>query len=113
MTDNITREQIVEDIKHNLATLNPRQVSDYAVQLSVLLSEIGEQLAFAEIEYAQKWDALRIHCDTDGQAEKKSKSTEEYYKRRMLEFRFKSTKEIVQSLKKRLQVLADEAVNRY
>lgn len=109
----ITREQIVDEIKKNLDTLTPRQISDYAVQLSVLLSDIGQDLALAEIEYAKKWDALRIHCDTDGQAEKKSKATEEYYRRRMLEFRFKATKELIQSLKKRLDVISDEARSKY
>ncbi|OGS35278.1 MAG: hypothetical protein A2293_08025 [Elusimicrobia bacterium RIFOXYB2_FULL_49_7] len=109
----MTREEIVEDIKNNLEVLTPKAVSDYTVQLSILLGELGTDLALAEIEYAKKWDALRIHCDTDGQAEKKSKATEEYYKRRMLEFRFKSTKELIQSLKKRLTVLSDEAHNNY
>jgi hypothetical protein len=113
MVETITREQIVSDIKENLATLSPRKVSDYSVQLSALLSEIGEDFALAEINYAKKWDALRVNCDTDGQAEKKSKATEEYYQKRMLEFRFKSTKELIQSLKKRLEVLADEGRNIY
>lgn len=108
-----TREVIIAEIKERLESLTPRQISDYSVQLSILLSNIGEDLAVSEIEYAKKWDALRIHCETDGQAEKKSKATEEYYRRRLLEFRYRSTKELINSLKKRLSVVCGESAARY
>lgn len=104
-----TRAGIIQDIQQNLETLNPRQVSNYSVHLSVLLAGIGEELAHSEIAYHKKWVEIRDNTETDGAAEKRSKASEEYYRRRLLETQFKSTKEIINSLKKRLDVLRDES----
>jgi hypothetical protein len=108
MSEINTREDILEDIKKNLETLTGREVSNYSVMLSALLARVGEELATAEVTYYRKWESIRLAVTTDGRAEKQAKGTEEYLNRRLLEIRFKSTREVIQSLKKRMDVLMDE-----
>jgi hypothetical protein len=103
-----SREGIIADIQANLETLSAREVSNYSVMLSALLARLGEQLAVAERAYYQRWEIIRLNVETDGRAERKAKATEEYYQRRLLDAQFKSTKELIMSLKKRLEVLMDE-----
>jgi len=83
-------------------------LSTYAIQLAMYLSFVGEESAKADMEYNQKWESIRVNCDTDGRAEKKSKATQEYYTKKMLEAKLASTKELINAIKRRLGVLSDE-----
>ena len=113
MTEITTREEIIADIKQNLATLTPDTVSKYSVMLSVHLASIGEQEAKADLAYHQEWERIRLAIDTDGGADKRAKATQEYYLKRLLEVQQKSTVQIIQALKKRLEVLRDESHGGY
>lgn len=104
----MTVNEIRKDISENLGTLTPRQISDYAVMLSVHLGSMSEGVARAEVTYNKKWETLRIACETDGMAERKSKASEEYYQKRLLELEFKAVCELIKSLKKRLSILEKE-----
>lgn len=101
-------EEIIIDLKTGLETLNPDVLSSYACQLSMHMAFIGEQYAKAEIEYNKIWEVIRMKCDTDGRADKKSKGTQEYYQKKMLEVQLSSTKELINAIKRRLGVLSDE-----
>ena len=108
MAEPTTREEIIKDIKENLARLSPDTVSKYAVMLSAHLAGLGENLATADLVYHQEWERIRMCVETDGFADKKSKATEAYYNKRMLETQEKSTVQIIQALKKRLGVMENE-----
>lgn len=103
-----TEEQIIQDIKDNLEMLSPDVISTYAIQLSMYMGFLGEQIAKADMAFNKKWEEIRFRVDTDGQAERKSKATEEYFQKKLLETKYKSLKELVNALKRRLNVLSDE-----
>lgn len=106
-------DKIVDDIEKNFKILTPHQLSNYCIQLSVWLVNIGDDLAEAEIKYNSVWAIERLAYDTDKQAEIKSKTTNEYFKKRKLELKLKALKELINAVKKRLMVLSDEGKNQY
>ena len=104
-----TQEEIIADIENNLETLTPRTVSDYSVYLAVYLTRLSEEWAIAENTSNKRWKEIRETSDTDGQANKRLQSTNEYAIARSLELAISSLKELIKTLKIRLRMLSDEA----
>jgi hypothetical protein len=102
-------ETIIAEITARLSEMTPREISEKTIQLSVELGNIGSMLVDAEVVYAKRWNELRLQLDTDGMADKVSKTTIEYKLKKELEYKFRTVKEIIQSLKKRISVLCEES----
>lgn len=104
---------IINEIRTKLDTITPNQLSDYAVRLSVYMFDISEKATQAEIQYCIDWANIRKEVSTNGEADKLAKTKESYKTKRILESQVKSIKEIINALKKRLQLLSDESNSRY
>jgi len=103
-----TREEIIEDIQTHNEILTPVIMSEYLTMLSVYLSSMAEDYANKSKLYYKKWVEIRETTETDGQAEKRAKATDEYYDKNLLDRQWKATIEMIQSLKKRLGMFNDE-----
>ncbi len=106
-------QKLINLIGENLVTMTPHQVSDQTVRLSILYGSLGDELATAEAALAKEWLRLRPTCGTNSEAEKRTKGTEAFAEKKKLEYAVRGIKEIIQALKKRQQVLTDEANMRY
>lgn len=111
------KEQIVEIRKiiwNDLSDLTPRDVGDYTVKLSILLANIGDDLAKAEQQcrIIQAGYLATSEMKTN-QAELKLKTTDEYRIYQEQKFFYKSCEELIRALKKRQQLLESESQNRY
>lgn len=102
-------EKIESDILEELDYLTPRQISDYAIKLSMILGSLGSELARKEHEYALQWNEIRKNSVTVRDADMKARSTEAYRERREIDNRIKSLTELIHALKKRTNMLELEA----
>lgn len=87
----------------------PSVISAEIVLLSAKLHEAGSLQLKAEQDYMRKWVETRSTCDTDGQADKITKTTEEYRQLKIANTNEKIVIEMIRSLKKLLASKADEA----
>jgi hypothetical protein len=108
-------ELIISNVKRNLKTLNPRDCADYAAQLSVYLSTLSDVCADTEVEYYNKIESIRISglAKTETEAERIAKQSNEYRSKIRYDRKFEAVREIIQALKKRLPMHADEARGLY
>lgn len=88
---------------------SPAIISAEIVLLSAKLYEAGSLALKAEQAYMRKWVEIRAECDTDGQADKKAKTTTEYGDSKMATLNEKIVLEVIRALKKLLASKADEA----
>lgn len=97
-------------IWQNIKTLMPDELSELLVELSCLISTIGEKQL--EFEQALANLQLQIYQENEGitakEIEVRTKVTQEYKNYQTLKVLEKSLLETIRSLKKRLQVLMDE-----
>lgn len=103
------QQSSLEDIMHE----TPAVISAEIVLLSAKLHEAGSLTLDAEKAHADKWAQIRAECDTDGQADKKIRSTQEWHTLARCRINEKIVIEVIRALKKLLQSKADEARNIY
>lgn len=103
------QQSSLEDIMHE----TPAVISAEIVLLSAKLHEAGSLTLDAEKSHADKWAQIRAECDTDGQADKKIKGTDEYRALQKCKINEKIVLEVIRALKKLLQSKQDEARNIY
>ena len=87
---------------------DPNRLSGYLILLTANLWVYGRDRIDAETKEAEKWAEIRKECETDGQANKQIKSTEEWKNWQMSIVSEKTVVELIRSIKKRLQSIADE-----
>jgi len=104
---------IITLLQSKIGELTPRQVSDFTVVLSISYGNLGQELAEADMAYAKVWLDIKEGCDTVAEAEMRAKATPEYLKKKKLEYATKGLLQTIQALKKRQNVLADEARGQY
>lgn len=88
---------------------SPAIISAEVVLLSAKLHEAGSIALKAEQVYMRKWVEIRSELETDGQADKRGKTTEEYHALKMATINEKIVIEVIRALKKLLASKADEA----
>jgi hypothetical protein len=101
----------VKDIVLKLSTSmvdNPDELSRYLVVLTANLWTYGKKKIEADVEQSKVWGNIRAECDTDGQADKRIKSTEEWKTWQMAIVTERTVVELIRSLKSRLKSLSDE-----
>lgn len=87
---------------------SPDELSKYLIILTAHIWEYGKKTIEAEQLYARKWQELRLGLETDGQANIRIKTTEEYHDWKMAVVLEKTLVEMIRSIKKRLTSLTDE-----
>lgn len=92
---------------------HPGQLSEALVILSGHMFNLGTKIIEAEVAYAKKWEELRPNCKTDKECDIKLKTQPEYTEMEQAKFAYKTTQEVIRSVKKRLAVLSDEAKLNY
>ena len=106
------RQQVnVKDIILSLSSSkmdDPETLSSYLIVLTANLWSYGKERIEADANQAKKWGELRKECETDGQADKKIKSTEEWKNWQLSIVKEKTVLELIRSIKKRLQSMSDE-----
>ena len=106
-------KKLVTFISDRLDELTPHEVSDITVRLAICFGNLGQELAVSEAIFAKKWLELKKECSTNAETDKRVRATEEYFQKKELEYTVRGIKELIQALKKRQQVLSDEANIRY
>jgi ppGpp synthetase/RelA/SpoT-type nucleotidyltranferase len=104
-------DEIKGYIVENLSDLTPREISDYAIELSSINDTLGTCLARAERDYARVWQESKKKTSIVREADMTARNSNEYQLKRELEARIKSVSEIVNVLKKRGTMLELEARN--
>ncbi|MDE2016027.1 MAG: hypothetical protein KGJ89_05495 [Patescibacteria group bacterium] len=104
---NISVKSIIAALSSNIID-DPNRLSGYLILLTANLWIYGRDRMEAESKEAEKWAEVRKECETDGQANKEIKATEEWKKWQMAVVSEKTVLELIRSIKKRLQSIADE-----
>ena len=73
----ITVKSIVAALSSGIVD-DPNRLSGYLILLTANLWVYGRDKIEAEAKHAEKWGEIRASCDTDGQADKRAKLTEEW-----------------------------------
>ena len=90
----------------------PNVISAEIVLLSAKLHEAASLTFKSESILMKKWGELRSEiCETDGQADKRIKTTDEYLAFKQAQVNEKIVIEVIRALKKLLQAKADEMRN--
>jgi hypothetical protein len=97
---NSTLEEISEE--------TPAVISAEIVLLSAKLHEAASLELNAEQALSRKWAELRSETETDGQADKRIKATDEYADYKIASINSKTVIEVIRALKKLLQNKSDE-----
>ncbi|MDE2015904.1 MAG: hypothetical protein KGI72_05275 [Patescibacteria group bacterium] len=104
---NISVKSIIAALSSNIID-DPNRLSGYLILLTANLWIYGRDRVEADAKQALKWAELRKECETDGQTDKKIKTTDEWEKWQMAVISEKTVLELIRSIKKRLQSIADE-----
>jgi hypothetical protein len=86
----------------------PAVISAEIVLLSAKLHEAASLELNAEQALSRKWAELRSETETDGQADKRIKATDEYADYKIASINSKTVIEVIRALKKLLQNKSDE-----
>jgi len=99
-----TREETIQDVEDRLNSMTPQELAEAAITLSGYLTRMTTEIAETTQAYYKKWCEIReyAHITTDGRAEKESKATDEYYKKKKLSLDYDATREMVNAIKKKL-----------
>lgn len=113
----LTAEDIIEKYRKSspdeISMETGEIVSAEIVILASHLYQLGIHLIKCQREYASEWVNLRTETETDGQAEKRAKKTEAYFRKEEAELQKEVCIEVLRALKKLLQYKTDEAKNTY
>ena len=108
----ITASEIIA--KYQSSTLleiseeTPAVISAEIVLLSAKLHEAASLELNMEQRLSRKWAELRSETETDGQADKRIKATDEYADFKIAQINSKTVIEVIRALKKLLQNKSDE-----
>ena len=105
--------QTVNEIIHKLKKgelEDPNTLSEYLVVLSANLNVAGNFELDAEVNYAAKWEEIKLSSEdlTDKLTDAKAKQTPEYKEWQRMKIANRTVLECIRALKKRLQNLSDE-----
>lgn len=105
-----TIDQIIKELRNDELKENPDQLSEYLVVLSASLNEAGNFELDAEMDYAKKWEEIKLSEEkiTDKMVDMKSKQTDEYRHWQQFRIANKTITEVIRSIKKRLANLNTE-----
>ena len=105
-----TVNQIIKELRDDKLKENPNLLSEYLVILSASLNEAGNFELDAEMDYAKKWEEIKLSEEkiTDKMVEMKAKQTEEYRQWQEMRIANKCIQEVIRSIKKRLANLNTE-----
>jgi hypothetical protein len=71
----------------------------------------GKDRLEKDIAQAKKWSEIRAQCETDGQADKRIKATQEWADWQMAVISEKTVNQLIMALKKRLTSMTDEMMH--
>lgn len=103
----ITINDIIKDLSERMID-SPDELSKYLIVLTANLWKYGKDKIEKDVIQANKWTEIRLTCETDGQADKRIKATEEWKNWQISIVLEKTVLELIRSLKKRLQSLGEE-----
>lgn len=106
-------DDIFNKVDEEMDIMTPRDLSQIIVELSVYLGKMGDMLATTNIKYSKIWLRLRETTKSDKHADIAAGTTETYKHRKVLKMKISATTELINSLKKRIEVLNNEARNQY
>lgn len=113
----ITASEIIAKYQNStlleISEETPAVISAEIVLLSAKLHEAASLELNTEQRLSRKWAELRSETETDGQADKRIKATDEYADYKIAQINSKIVLEVIRALKKLLQAKADEARNQY
>jgi hypothetical protein len=89
-------------------TDDPDILSDYLLQFTANMYFISKDATEAEVAYAKKWTEKRANYSSDRQCEMALKAEPEWIQMQNRRSAEKMAKEMVMSLKKKLQILSDK-----
>lgn len=88
--------------------MTPNQLSNYLLIMSAHIFKAGSNITEAEIEYAKRWNTLRIELGSDKQAEMALKAYPEYKALQEAKYAEKTLLECIRAVKKYLAVKIEE-----
>lgn len=99
-----TINEIINELRDDKLKENPNQLSEYLVILSASMNEAGNFELDAEMDYAKKWEEIKLSEEkiTDKMVDMKCKQTEEYRQWQQFRIANKTIQEVIRSIKKRL-----------
>jgi len=105
-----TIDQIIKELRNDELKENPNQLSEYLVVLSASLNEAGNFELDAEMDYAKKWEEIKLSEEkiTDKMVDMKCKQTEEYKLWQQMRIARKTIEEVIRAIQKRLANLNTE-----
>lgn len=106
-------DSIFNNVQKNLDFLTPRELSQALVELSVYLGNMGDMLSDVDQKYSKIWLQMREKTKSDRHAEIAARTTQTYKTKKTLKLKIEATKELINSLKKRIEVLNNESKNQY
>jgi hypothetical protein len=88
---------------------SPNELANYLVILSASLNTAGNFELEAEINYAKKWEEIKLSAEmTDKMADAKTKQTDEYRMWKEMQIANKTILQTIMALKKKLLSLNQE-----
>ena len=106
-------QQIIDYISAKIDVLTPHEISDLTIKLAIGFGNLGQELAWAEAEFAREWLRVKKDCKTNSEADHRARATDAFFQKKKLEYVVRGIKEIIHALKKRQLVLSDEAKLQY
>ena len=104
-----TINEIIKELRDDALKEDPNKLSEYLVVLSASLNEAGNFELDAEMDYAKKWEEIKLNTTdlkgkpiTDKMVEMKAKQTDEYRTWQQFRIANKTICEVIRSIKKRL-----------
>jgi len=107
MEEQIEVKDIILKLSKNIID-NPNELSEYLIVITANLYKYGLDRVEKDVLQAKKWAEIRLTCETDGQAEKRIKATQEWKDYQIAIISEKTVLQLIMSLKKRLTSLTEE-----
>ncbi len=110
-----TIDEIIKELRNDELKESPDKLSEYLVVLSASLNEAGNFELDAEMDYAKKWEKIKLNTTdikgkpiTDKMVDMKAHQTDEYRTWQQFRIANKTIIQTIQSIKKRLANLQME-----
>lgn len=100
-------------VQQDLDVLTPRELSQILVELSVYLGILGDFLSDAKADCGILWTQARQTVKSDRHADQVVRCNMIYRNRIKIECKIDAIKEVINTLKKRIEVLNNESKNQY
>lgn len=108
MEPKYTRATILEIINNELETMSPDQASNWAVRLAVMNDTTGDELAAAEAAHHRDKEKALFESGVAAKADVEARGKPNYENMLKLKYQYESTLEIVNTLKKKVDLFGKQ-----